>query len=468
MEALFHSTSFAVAMAASSLLSAIWEGAILAACVFACLRLFPGLSAAARSVVWMNVFVLQVLLHVVPFVGIRGSGAKPIGPPPLQLDPLWSVVIAGVWASLSFLRAGQLIFSAVRMHRLSRRATPIQTDDALRGLLRIRTAGMRGDRTAEICISDEVERPSVLGFFRPRILLPPGLIERLTAAELEQLVRHEMEHLRRADDWTNLLQKIAIVIFPINPVLLWVEHRLCAERELACDDSVLRSSCGRKAYAICLTRLAEHRMLRRGVSLALGAWERQPELVRRVHRILRRPAEAMSRRQSMALTGSVIFGVIACAVGLARSPQLVGFAESHAQPMAQLLPTADIHAAILGPTLPFGGTQPAHAEMTKAGMPGALMPERSLAASINRVADQAKPVAKNVALRSHRRQSVEQQQAWVVMTGWSDADGFPQLVLAVEQSNGSSSRSGKRGDAQVKRVSYAAVPIPDGWLLVEI
>jgi beta-lactamase regulating signal transducer with metallopeptidase domain len=468
MEALFHSSSFAAAMAATTLLSAIWQGAVLAACVFICLRLFPGLSAAARSVVWMNVFVLLVLLHLVPFVGVHWAGAKSVGPPPLQLDPMWSVAIAGVWASLSLLRAAQLSFSAVRLHRLSRRATPIPIDSVLRGLLHIQTTGMRADRSAELCMSDEVERPSVLGFMSPRILLPPGLLQRLTAAELEQVVRHEMEHLRRADDWTNLLQKIALVVFPLNPALLWVEHRLCAERELACDDSVLRSSCGRKAYAICLTRLAEHSMLRRGVSLALGAWERQPELVRRVHRILRRPAEVMSRRQTFALTGSVIAGVLACAIGLARSPQLVGFAEPHAQAMPQLLPSADIRTASLAQTQLPASIQPAHAEMIKAEMPGRVMPGRSLTASTISVAGQAKPVARNAALRRHRRRFAEQQQAWVVMTGWSDADGFPQLVLAVEQTNGASPPSGKSGSAQVKRVSYAAVPIPDGWLLVEI
>ena len=64
-----------------------------------------------------------------------------------------------------------------------------------------------------------------------------------------------MEHLRRADDWTNLLQKLGLVLFPLNPVLLWVEHRLCAERELACDDRVVSSIAGRKAYALCLTHL---------------------------------------------------------------------------------------------------------------------------------------------------------------------------------------------------------------------
>ena len=176
------------------------------------------------------------------------------------------------------MRGIQLIAGAIRLHDLATRATPIDAGPAIGELLQIKTAGSKAVRTAELCASTEVARPSVLGFFHPRILIPPALLERLTPEELQQVVLHEMEHLRRADDRTNLLQKLALVLFPLNPALLWVERRLCAERELACDDGVLSSSCGRKAYARCLTHLAEYSMLRRGLSLALGAWERQSEL----------------------------------------------------------------------------------------------------------------------------------------------------------------------------------------------
>ena len=97
---------------------------------------------------------------------------------------------------------------------------------------------------------------------------------------------HEVGHLRRADDWINLLQKLSLVIVPLNPVLMWIERRLCLERELACDDDVLRLTKAPKAYATCLTNLAEHRLGRRVAALSLGAWERQSELARRVHSIL--------------------------------------------------------------------------------------------------------------------------------------------------------------------------------------
>ncbi len=71
---------------------------------------------------------------------------------------------------------------------------------------------------------------------------------------------HEVGHLRRADDWINLLQKLSLVVFPLNPMLMWIERRLCLERELACDDDVLRLTKAPKAYATCLTNLAERRL----------------------------------------------------------------------------------------------------------------------------------------------------------------------------------------------------------------
>src|ERR1700678_1223255 len=109
MQPLIHSASSVAAMAASTLLSAVWEGAVLAVCVFICLRIFPNLSAAARSVVWMNVFALLVLLQILPFIAAHAAHVSTGLPAAFELDLKWSIVIAGVWAGLSLLRAAQLI-----------------------------------------------------------------------------------------------------------------------------------------------------------------------------------------------------------------------------------------------------------------------------------------------------------------------------------------------------------------------
>jgi beta-lactamase regulating signal transducer with metallopeptidase domain len=450
METLLHIASPTAAMAATNLFSAVWEGTVLAACVVLCLRLIPSLSAAARSVVWMNVFLLLMLLQIIPYLETHTSIASTSRPAPFHLSLGWSFVIAAVWLTLSLSRGIQLISSALRLHALATRVTPVDADPTLRSLLQVKSVHGKAVRAAQLCTSTEVQRPSVLGFFHPRVLIPPALFERLTAEELQQVVVHEMEHLRRADDWTNLLQKLALVVFPLNPALLWVERRLCAERELACDDSVLRSSCGRKAYALCLTHLAEYSVLRRGLSLALGAWEHQSELVRRVHRILRRPGKPMSATRTMVMTGSLTLAGLLCAIALARSPQLVSFVPPASRTtQADLLPSPAIREANLQEANPS-----THAQLVKAVMPQTPLRSTSPAKS----ADTANPALRDVALRSPRRHSAAPQQAWLVMTEWTDFDAAPHVVLTVAQ----------RDKNSVKRTSYAAVPVANGWLFIEI
>ncbi len=52
-------------------------------------------------------------------------------------------------------------------------------------------------------------------------------------------------------------------LFPLNPALAWMERRLCREREMACDEGVVRSTQAPRAYAACLASLAERRLERR-------------------------------------------------------------------------------------------------------------------------------------------------------------------------------------------------------------
>lgn len=437
MESLFHLTSVVSAEAVSALISAIWEGAVLASCVALCLRLLPGLSAAARSIVWMNVFLLLILLQVPSLPTVHGSTGGVFHYSPLQLNLIWSVGLAGVWGALSLWRGTQLILSAICLHGLATRATPVQPDPALKALLQIRGEGEPG-RSAELCTSEEVERPCVFGFSRPRILLPPALLDRLTPLELRQVVLHEVEHLRRADNWSNLLQKLCLMLFPLNPVLLWVERRLCTERELACDDRVLRSNHGRKAYALCLTRLAEYSMLRRSLSLVLGAWERQSELVLRVRRILQRPDASLSRGRAMVLTGSVMLGVLAVAAALSRSPQLVSFAPP-APSMAQAPTIPGPNLRKMNPRELGGTAMLAKAEMPQRPLKAAYVAKRrhAPAAPQSNVASQVPP----------------SQPEQVVLTEWKAFAPSPRVLIFVSQD---------------RRSSYAAVAMANGWLIVQI
>ena len=437
MESLIHGASVLSVAAVTSLIAAVWEGAVLAVVVALCMRFLPRLSAASRSVIWLNVFLLLVLLHIVPsFKGQIGIGQSAHASPVL-LRSGFGLLIAALWVVLSLWRGVQLVLSALRLHRLVQRATPIHADEPLRALLQ-----GNGNRGAQLCTSAEIERPSVIGFIHPRILLPPALVEKLSALELQQVVLHEMEHLRRGDDWCNLLQKIGLMLFPLNPVLYWTEGRLCAERELACDDRVLQASYTRKAYAMCLTRLAEDSVLRRKLSLALGAWDRRSELVKRVQRLLMRPGQSMGVREAKLVTGGLILAICGGALVLARSPQLVAFgtfndSTSHVPGLTeagfQRVGINGAHTAEAGGSL----------QLVKA-----VMPQRPVQATLK-----PKLAQPHVTRRTVRPRFAQDRQAWLVLTDWNDSMPPAHLVIAVAP-----------GD----RNTYAAVPIAHGWLILQI
>ena len=106
---------------------------------------------------------------------------------------------------------------------------------------------------------------------------------------------------------------------------------------MACDESVVRRTRAPRAYAACLTSLAERGLQR--VSTAaprlshLDAWQRRPELVHRVHSIL--CGNRHCTRWRLALLS--LWSAVACcfrSVELARCPQTVAFVTaSHNAPV---------------------------------------------------------------------------------------------------------------------------------------
>ncbi|HEY2859824.1 MAG TPA: M56 family metallopeptidase [Terracidiphilus sp.] len=432
--------------ATGALVSAIWEGALLAAIVFLILRMLPGLSASARSVIWLNVFILLALLHVTSAF-TAGRALPEAVEHGIRLDARWSLAIAGMWLAVSLVRISQLVVAAVHLRRMAQGATPVEPPEEIKALL------IHNGCAVRLCTLEDVARPGVLGFFRPRILVPPALLSELSEEELRQVILHEMEHLHRGDDWTNLLQKLALVLFPLNPALAWVERRLCAERELACDDRVLRAGSGRKAYALCLTHLAEFALVRRGFSLVLGAWERRPELVRRVERILSEPARSMGRRPATAVITGLTAGALACTLMLARSPQLVRFASPVHVAEAQNASTAQ-DAQELGREL---GGKP---QFVKATLPASKSALPARHAVVRKAASKLPTPSRLADLRMPPPPDLT--RTMLIMTDWDDDMGIPpQVVFAV-------ARARQHQPPLVIRTTFAVVRTPMGWLVIQI
>lgn len=142
------------------------------------------------------------------------------------------VLLLGIWSCGSLLLLARWARIWWKIHVAVRTATPVMLADGVPVL----STGMRLE-------------PGVFGIFRPVLLLPDGIRERLTAAQMDAILAHELCHLRRRDNLTAALQMVAEVAFWFYPVVWWLRNRLMEERERACDEAVLASSREPLVYA---------------------------------------------------------------------------------------------------------------------------------------------------------------------------------------------------------------------------
>jgi beta-lactamase regulating signal transducer with metallopeptidase domain len=424
-------------VAASSLLSGIWQGILLAAGVTLFLRLVPKTTATIRFTIWTTLFLVLALLPLLN--AFSGAPTRAFGTHSamVQLDIRWSFAIAALWALFSLVSAIKLTITTLRLRQLWKHATPVETSADWSAL-------PSNSRAAELCTSTQIDRPSVIGFFSPRILIPKWLFDKLTPSELRQIVLHEMGHLNRADDWLNLIQKLTLVLFPLNPALIWIEKRLCFEREIACDDAVLRLTKAPKAYATCLTSLAESTLDHRTMSLSLGAWEKQSELSRRVHNILRH-AEGMSRQQAAFVLGGVVLALMAGATGLLHCPQFISFsgpqsAVAAVRSEAQASSAAEFHNVAFHPSA--AGPRPV---LLKASMP---------------VIQPAGPDTLTKQKQHHHtsaqrvKKTTNGAHQALMLTNWPEQDR-PRIILTVT-------------DQHQFFAPYAAMHTDSGWLVIQL
>lgn len=98
--------------------------------------------------------------------------------------------------------------------------------------------------------SERISGAFLLGYFRPRICIPPGLHPQ----DRRFIIAHENAHLQRGDHWWKLLGMLCLSIHWYNP-LVWLGYAFwCRDIEVACDERVIRSMEleERKSYSFAL------------------------------------------------------------------------------------------------------------------------------------------------------------------------------------------------------------------------
>ena len=142
-------------------------------------------------------------------------------------------------------------------------------------------------RFVRLAISARLSVPSVIGWLKPIILIPPSVMAGLTPLQMELILAHELAHIRRHDYVWNLLQVLVETLLFYHPAVRWVSGQARIEREQCCDDMVVELQGNTVEYARALTELES---LRQPVNaLLLGA--NGGQVLNRIHRLLGQSAQ---------------------------------------------------------------------------------------------------------------------------------------------------------------------------------
>ncbi|MBK8920470.1 MAG: M48 family metalloprotease [Saprospirales bacterium] len=166
----------------------------------------------------------------------------------------WAAPIGWLWS------LGALVFSLRLMggYWLSQRirrvgVAPVPPDWAERCRDICRRLGIR--KSVVWLESERIAAPLTLGFWKPVILFPAGLLLQLRPEQVETLLLHELAHIRRYDYTVNLIQLMLEVCFFYHPLFWLLSREARRHREYCCDDLVCLHTSSRLLYAQTLTQL---------------------------------------------------------------------------------------------------------------------------------------------------------------------------------------------------------------------
>lgn len=128
-----------------------------------------------------------------------------------------------------------------------------------------------------------IDVPVVVGFAKPMILFPTGLMAGLSVAQVEAILIHELSHIKRYDFIVNIFQSIMESLFFFNPFAWMISAKMREEREHCCDDMVLATGAAPLLYAQTLAQLEEARV---SVPLGLALAGDKNQLLQRIKRIM--------------------------------------------------------------------------------------------------------------------------------------------------------------------------------------
>lgn len=283
-----------------TLIHSLWQSLVIFLVLLIVLRAVPTRSAAARYALSVGALSVTIVGALVTFFLLLPSASLITEPVfnaayvtylRIQLTTSeWAGALAWVdqnlywftrfWLlgiSLGFLRvlSGLLYISYLRRHSMTVAGNWEERINLMANQMNIRRKVSIAEAT--------VTSPVVVGYLKPMVLFPVGLLSGLSLAQVETILLHELAHIRRHDFVVNLIQSLIETVFFFNPFTWFISSRIREERENCCDDAVLIGGVDPLSYIKTLAQLEDYRSSN---ALALGVLGNGNQLLSRMKRIM--------------------------------------------------------------------------------------------------------------------------------------------------------------------------------------
>src|SRR5258708_20324168 len=168
-----------------------------------------------------------------------------------------AIIFVAAWFSLVLIKSFRLVMGLYTIKRLNSvkiSPMPVFWEERFKAL----TETMKISRPVTLLKSGIAKVPLLIGYLKPVILVPVGLVNSLEPEQVEAILLHELAHILRKDYLVNLIQKIIESLLFFNPAVLWVSYLIRSERENCCDDIVISQTKNRVGYMRALISFEEY------------------------------------------------------------------------------------------------------------------------------------------------------------------------------------------------------------------
>lgn len=305
-----HLTSDIFTALTWALVHSLWQGLLLFMLMRILLAIIPGRYAAARYTAAVASLLLLITGFVVTIIyyyniglpseqynftasqtqvssAVAGAHVAIEGTGVMQPLSSWfnthTVLIVCIYLAGMALLLVRITYNLFTLHKLKLNSILLPGADWQLMLNKCRS--MLGiNNKVRLYFSSGVLVPMVMGSIKPVILVPVALANKLSTTEAEAILLHELAHIRRHDYLVNMVQLFIETILFYNPFVWLISSVIRNERELCCDDIVVRTTTAPLPYAKALAALETFR--RQPAMPALAATGNKHQLFNRIKRIM--------------------------------------------------------------------------------------------------------------------------------------------------------------------------------------